>query len=65
MASSIEAFEQAAKLDTAALRLLLASSRPEQRVWAIWALALRTGQLSQLEQRQARIQRECAFGHCG
>jgi hypothetical protein len=41
--SSIESFEEAARLDTAALRALLASARPEQRVWAIWALALRLG----------------------
>jgi hypothetical protein len=41
MASSIETFEQAMKLDTAALRGLLTGARPEQRVWAMWALALR------------------------
>jgi hypothetical protein len=41
MASSIDTFEQAMQLDTAALRQLLASGRPEQRVWAMWALALR------------------------
>ena len=38
---SIEAFAQAMKLDTGALRFLLDSGRPEQRVWAMWALALR------------------------
>jgi hypothetical protein len=41
MTSSIETFEQANQLDTAALRALLAGDRPEQRVWAMWALALR------------------------
>jgi hypothetical protein len=41
MTSSIDTFEQTAKLDTAALRSLLDSRRPEQRIWAIWALALR------------------------
>ncbi len=47
--SSIESFEDAATLETPALRSLLASPRPEQRVWAIWALALReAGDLPEL-----------------
>lgn len=52
--SSIESFEETAKLDTPALRRLLASPRPEQRVWAIWALALReAGDLPELARQTA------------
>jgi hypothetical protein len=39
----VESFEQARGLDRDALHVLLASERPEQRVWAIWALALSLG----------------------
>jgi hypothetical protein len=39
-----ETFEAVRALDDAALRELLAQGRPEQRVWAIWALALRAGE---------------------
>lgn len=39
----MESFEQVARLEPPALRELFARGRPEQRVWAIWALALRTG----------------------
>lgn len=53
MASSIETFEQAMKLDTAALRALLTGHRPEQRVWAMWALALRQHGVPDLIQRTA------------
>lgn len=36
-------FEDVRGLDAATLRALLAQGSPEQRVWAIWALGLRTG----------------------
>lgn len=39
-----ESFEQVRGLDDAALRRLLDEGRPEQRVWAIWALAQRAGE---------------------
>src|SRR5215207_4972798 len=39
----MESFEEVAELDTRALRELFAAGRAEQRMWAIWALALRTG----------------------
>jgi|GEM_PF-2324162 len=51
--ASIESFEETARLDPAALRALLASGRPEQRVWAIWALALRNQDVVGLAQRTA------------
>jgi len=53
MASSIETFEQAKQLDTAALRRLLVSDRPEERVWAMWALALRQHGVPDIVQRTA------------
>lgn len=53
MMSSIESFEEAARLDGGALRRLLESPRPEQRVWAIWALALRNQDVVGLAQRTA------------
>jgi hypothetical protein len=36
-------FEDMKQLDTTALRALFERGRPEQRMWAIWALAIRTG----------------------
>jgi hypothetical protein len=54
MTASIDSFEEAAKLDTTVLRGLLDSARPEQRVWALWALALRVPeQVHGLAQRTA------------
>jgi hypothetical protein len=54
MRTAIESFEDATALSTAALRELLDSARPEQRVWALWALALRaSGQVTELAQRTA------------
>jgi hypothetical protein len=51
-----ESFEQVRALDDAAVRRLLDEGRPEQRVWAIWALAQRAGedagQLARAEARQ-------------
>jgi hypothetical protein len=40
----VESFEQARRLDRAGLDALLASERPEQRLWAVWALALSLGE---------------------
>jgi hypothetical protein len=42
----MDSYESVAKLDTPALRALFDRGRPEQRVWAIWVLALRTGGLT-------------------
>jgi hypothetical protein len=54
MGTAIESFEEATGLPTAALRELLDSPRPEQRVWALWALALRaSGPVTELAQRTA------------
>jgi hypothetical protein len=53
MVSSIETFEQAKQLDPAALRRLLVSDRPEQRVWAMWGLALRQQGVPDIVQRTA------------
>ncbi|MGH2898591.1 MAG: hypothetical protein ACRDMZ_07945, partial [Solirubrobacteraceae bacterium] len=54
MGTAIESFEEATALPTAALRALLDSPRPEQRVWALWALALRaSGPVTELAQRTA------------
>jgi hypothetical protein len=41
----MESFEEVARLDAEALRALFRRGRPEQRIWAIWALALKTGGL--------------------
>jgi hypothetical protein len=41
----MESFEDVARLDAEALRALFRRGRPEQRIWAIWALALKTGGL--------------------
>ncbi len=38
----IDSFDAARRLGDAELRVLLDSGRPEQRVWAIWALAMRS-----------------------
>lgn len=40
---NVESFEDTAALDRAQLQIVLDAGRPEQRVWAIWALALRSG----------------------
>ena len=39
---NIESFEEAAALTREQLQIVLDAGRPEQRVWAIWALALRS-----------------------
>ncbi len=39
----VDSFEQARALSRSELQELLASERPEQRLWAIWALALALG----------------------
>ncbi|MFT3700432.1 MAG: hypothetical protein QM831_45225 [Kofleriaceae bacterium] len=40
-----DSFEQVRELSEASLRALIDRGRPEERVWAIWALALRSDQL--------------------
>ncbi|MDQ3297941.1 MAG: hypothetical protein M3619_15235, partial [Myxococcota bacterium] len=40
----ITSFEHALGLEHAVLQQTLEQGRPEQRVWAIWALALRAGE---------------------
>ncbi|HEU0034892.1 MAG TPA: HEAT repeat domain-containing protein [Kofleriaceae bacterium] len=40
--AAIASFDEAARLDRTALQALLDGGRPEQRVWAIWALAMRS-----------------------
>jgi hypothetical protein len=59
MARSIETFEQARKLDTAEQRAWAAGARgrPQQRVWAMWALALRHQGVPEMNQarRSSRI----------
>jgi len=50
---SVESFEEARALDREQLQILLESGQPEQRVWAIWALALRTGEPSMVAGRPA------------
>jgi hypothetical protein len=42
MAVALDSYEDVRQLDEPALRALLEHGRPEQRVWAIWALALRS-----------------------
>src|SRR5690349_2327802 len=43
--TELESFEEVTQLDAGALRALFRRGRPEQRIWAIWALALKTGGL--------------------
>ncbi len=40
---NVESFEDAVALDREQLQIVLDAGRPEQRMWAIWALALRSG----------------------
>lgn len=54
MAAGLDSFEEVRGLGEDELRVLLDSGRPEQRVWALWALALRsasTGEISALGMR--------------
>lgn len=51
MMAAIESFEDVRGLDDAELRALLDGGRPEQRVWAIWALALRSADVGELGAR--------------
>jgi hypothetical protein len=48
---AFESFEQVRALGEPELRALLERGRPEQRVWAIWALALRSASVSELGER--------------
>jgi hypothetical protein len=47
----VESFDDVRTLGEAELRALLESGRPEQRVWAIWELALRSTDISALGNR--------------
>jgi hypothetical protein len=59
-----ETFEQVRELAERDLRALLEHGRPEQRVWAIWALALRStdgvGDLGQRNEPDAGVRRTLA-----
>lgn len=48
---AIDCFEDVRSLSDDELRGLLASGRPEERVWAIWALALRSADIGELGER--------------
>jgi hypothetical protein len=47
-----ESFDQVKTLGEPELRELLEQGRPEERVWAIWALALRSGEIGDLARRE-------------
>lgn len=47
----IESFDDVRVLDEGALRTLLEHGRPEERVWAIWALALKSADMAAVGQR--------------
>jgi hypothetical protein len=49
--AAIESFEDVRGLTEAELRALLDGGRPEERVWAIWALALRSADIAELGAR--------------
>lgn len=49
--AAIESFEDVRGLGETELRALLESGRPEQRVWALWALALRSADVAELGAR--------------
>jgi hypothetical protein len=50
--SALETFEAVRALGEPELRALLEGGRPEQRVWAIWALALRSASVNELGERR-------------
>lgn len=52
MATALDRFDDVRSLTDAELEALLDSGRPEQRVWAMWALALRSADIGELGQRQ-------------
>ena len=49
--AAIESFEDVRELGDTELRALLDAGRPEQRVWAIWALAMRSADVGALGER--------------
>ncbi len=51
MMAAIESFDDVRTLGEAELRTLLEAGRPEERVWAIWALALRSTDVAALGTR--------------
>jgi hypothetical protein len=48
---ALDSFDDTRRLDEPALRDLLDHGRPEERVWAIWALALRSADIGDLGRR--------------
>jgi hypothetical protein len=50
--AALESFDDVRELDDVALRALLEAGRPEQRVWAIWALALRSVDVGEIARRR-------------
>ncbi len=58
MPGDLRRFEDVAHLESPQLRELLGSPDPEQRVWAIWGLALRIGRDSELADLIAQVSRE-------
>jgi HEAT repeat protein len=51
MMAAIDSFEDVRSLGEAELHALLEGGRPEERVWAIWALALRSADVADLGAR--------------
>src|SRR5258706_9012200 len=49
--AAIDRFEDVRSLTDEELRTLLDRGRPEERVWAIWALALRSADIAELGAR--------------
>jgi hypothetical protein len=49
--ATLDSFDDTRRLDEPALRDLLDHGRPEERVWAIWALALRSADVGDLARR--------------
>ncbi|HUE39258.1 MAG TPA: hypothetical protein VMR29_07115 [Candidatus Binatia bacterium] len=63
MAATIDSFDDTRRLDEPALRDLLDHGRPEERVWAMWALALRSadvGELARRDEPDAGVRRSLA-----
>jgi len=61
--AAIDNFDDVGRLSDDELRTLLEEGRPEQRVWAIWALALRSadaGELGRRDEPDAGVRRNLA-----
>jgi hypothetical protein len=65
VALALDSYDDVKRLDEPALRDLLEHGRPEQRVWAIWALALRSiahvGELAHHEDPDPGVRRNLAI----